>query len=265
MKRSNYIVLMTIGIIATMLIPIVPCRAKWIWIGSEVSSGPTSGGGHDDYSGWSFEVSNISTSADSSGATASATCEAECWAEVYTSGGSVSRSPYASCASWGRSAYAWNSSPPSDDLIIDWSVDGSGKVIVAGWIDSYLFVTGDSGDSSAFAYGEIESYEYGNAWAQSSVSDGSNGSASIGVSGHATEDSSDVDDGYFEYYYAELYYNVEGGENDLPLEDKMQFTARAEVQVSVSCSASVSAAYWGNVFASSDAEADGSASVSVSW
>ena len=253
---------MIVGFVAMVLMTVVPCRAGWSYLGSEVSSGLTQDDDSDAYSGWEYSITNISTSADSSGASASADCEASCWAEV--TGGSMSRSPYASCSSWSLSRYAWFGPPPSDDLSISWSVDGSGTVEVAGWINSVYFVTGDSGSSSASASGSISSYEYGSAGASGSVSDGSNGSASVDVGGDAEEDSSDIDDGYFEYYYATLSYSVDVDDSDT-LVDRMQFTAETQIGASASCSASVSATYFGNVFASSDAEAGGSASVSVSW
>jgi hypothetical protein len=54
MKRSNYVVLMVIGIVAMVLMTIVPCRANWIYLGSSLSSGPDTDSYNDD--GYEYET-----------------------------------------------------------------------------------------------------------------------------------------------------------------------------------------------------------------
>gem|GEM_PF-1459401 len=265
MKRNNYVVLMVVGIVAMMLIPVVTCKAKWIWIGSDVASGPWSGKGVGIYWEWWFSVTDINTSANSSGASASARCQAYIYAHPDSFGGTVSRGDSVYCTSWGRSIY-YDDDPPNP-LDVTWSVSGSGHVKVWGSVyDGYMH-DDDTGSSSASAYGEIESYEYGNGYAGGSVTRGSNGSAYIYWDGHATENSNDVDNGDPNSYGAELYYSVSGSGSDT-LEDETQFTARAEVQSSASSNASVTVIgtpYWGlsNAYAYSDT--NGNSSVSVSW
>jgi len=267
MKRRNYVVLMIIGTLAMVLMLDALCKAEWIWIGSDVASGPWSGNGGDDYWQWWFSVTDINTSANSSGASASARCQASIYAYPDSFGGTVARGDSVWCASWGRSLYAWHGSLPSDDLIIDWSVSGSGHVKVLGGVYDRSMHEDDTGSSSAFAYGEIDGYEYGNGCAGGSVTRGSNGSAYVGWYGHATEDSNDVYNGDPNSYGAEMYYSVSGSEDDVPLENLTQYTAWAEVESSVSCNASITVTpgYYGITSAYAYSDTDGDSSVSVRW
>lgn len=152
MKRRNYVVMMVVGIVAMVLMPLVPCRAGWTYVGSYVPDDDPNGSGGDSYYGWEYTVDNIDTSADSSGASASADCSASTWVDITVDGsGSVSRDPYTSCGSL-RESYYYNPDQVPGPLYVDWSMSASGTVQCEG--DVYdLYLTSGSLDVDSEASG----------------------------------------------------------------------------------------------------------------
>lgn len=265
MKQKKYGILRVVSMVGMLLVPFAPLRAEWVYIGSDYSTGPTSGSDSDAYCSWSFSVIDISRSADSSGASTSATCEAESEVDITaTTGQSISRNPYASCGTWCRSAYAWGGSPPSDTLTIVWEVSGSGTVKCSGFAYDLYVVTGSLSVSSSASAG-IDSHESGTGYTSGSATTmGQDGNANVGTSDYAVEDSKSIGVSPGSYN-AELKFSIEGGDTD-PQDGLMQFTARAETWASSSSSGSADVTQGtGQVTASSSADFSGSSSVEVSW
>ncbi len=273
MERRNYVILMIVGIVAMVLMPVAPCRAEWIYLGSDVSSGPNQGYDFDTDSGsiwlsrkeWSFLVTDINRYANSSGAYASASCTADSWVEIICFGeaAGASVSSGATCGVWGKSYYA-DTDPPSPAPTVDWSMEGSGELVAYGWINGKGDLCGgDSAQSYAYAIAGIDAEESGLAWAQGCVTADSNGWANVNVSGEAEEDSSTVYDDEYNWYYAELDFSIEGSEDDVEIEGT-QYEAKAHIWVSSSCGANLSAEdYWSSIKAISETSCSGSCSVEV--
>jgi hypothetical protein len=269
---------MVISIVVMGFIATETCRAGWVHVYSDVSSDPPSGYNYDSDSGatwaWEYEegylVENIDRSADSSGAYASADCRAYSSGQAMTWGaGYASVSPSSYCGAWGWSAYAYQKEHPwdtPDTLYVEWSIEGSGTVSIGGGIEDDYLDSGDSASSSAYAYADISGYESGSGYASGSVSEFEYGEAYADVGGYATEDSSDVYDGYDEWYYAELSFSVEASDED-PLVGYWQFDATASVGASSGGSVYVSTSqgYSGSGDTGSEAEFGGTSSVGVSW
>lgn len=167
MKQKKYGILIVVGIVMMVLVPFAPCRAGWSYIDSYYSTGPTSGSDSDAYCSWSFSVTDISRSANSSGVSTSATCEAE--SEVFitaTTGQSISRNPVAICGTYCQSRYA--DPEVEEDLYVDWEVDDSGTVEVSGLAYDWYVVTGSLYVFSAAIAG-IDSHEDGSGYATGSA------------------------------------------------------------------------------------------------
>ena len=123
MKRQNWQILMVAAIAATTLVPVAPCSAGWYYITSDVCDGPTYGYDYESGSGyqieWEFSVTNIDTSADSGGASASADCDAWATVDVMAEGTSVDKYAWAGAETWGESYYG-NNEPGEATLYYDW-------------------------------------------------------------------------------------------------------------------------------------------------
>lgn len=268
MTRSKYVVLIVVDIATMILIFSAPspCKAYWLYLGSDVSDGPTYGYNYESGYDWQleeeFSVTNIDTGAGSSGAYAGADCVAEASVEVTPSGTSVSKSASAWCTSWGESYYY---QPDGNDVLeYDWDVYASGYVSVSGGIDDSSLGSG-SADSDADAYSGVDSsggYGDGGAWGY--VYEYEDGVTYVNCYGQATENYSSTTESSG-YYSASLSYSVSTSGSDWT--DGDSFTASAGVDASVSCSAdvSVSQGYSGSADASASADCGGDASVSVSY
>jgi hypothetical protein len=217
MKPKNYIILMVAALAAMLFAPAMPCRANWVYLGSDASGGSPdsdsdSDRGTDYWWSWSYDVSGIDRGGDSSGswATASMTADADAYVYSYTyEATDLSVSPSnPEPAVYGDSYYTDLYPYTSDGLTVDWSLGASGTVTAYGGVDDSDLGSGDSMSSDAFASGDAEAYEYGGGYAEGYVSENSTGSADAGVYGEATEDSApDIteDPGY---YYAKLNFTV---------------------------------------------------------
>ena len=258
MKPKNYVILMVAAIAAMVLVQFAPCRANWVYLGSDGSSGlpdsdSDSEDGYEYEWSWSYSVSGISRGGNSGGSWASASFSADELAEVWSFGGGTSESASPDnpqpCV-WGDSYYADIPNPnyTADPIEVKWDVYASGTVTVEGSVDDGDLGGGDSVDSDASASGSAGGYESGGGYVSGSVSENSTGSAYAGVYGEATEDDDPDITESAGYYYATLSFTVDAYDSDPYVEGDPpndpgpnSFGASAGISVYADASASISA------------------------
>jgi len=289
MKRRNYVVLMIVGIVAMVIMPIAPCWAGWIHVGTSTSSGsPNSDSdwGYGTGSGywyaiwsWSYNVSGASRGADSSGCYAQADMSYSASAFAQSWGGSASASVPDGCwvAIYADSYYA--NIPEMGYRFLDYTLDAdvSGCVSVEGNCMPF-------NPNAGSAYGESEAYgdadigentvggdDYGYGYVEGSFSSGSTGDTWWTVGGEAEEDSNPSVTESTGYYSITLYFTIYVSEGPITLDSEDEncpssYTASTGIQagsVDAYASVNINQGYYGESLAEAYSSMDGHSRVNV--